>query len=305
MNTQNLPVITDEHCLKEFGWSKSRFEIIQRTYFKGLSYDEIAVFGHVCKHVNLDPFIKQIYPVIREVKQKDGTKKPVMTIQTGIDGYRAIAERTGKYSPGKEPLFKYDKDGRLFSATSYVMKMTADGKWHEIAATAIFTEYCPSYPSDFWNTKKHIMLSKCAEALALRKAFPAELSGVYTKEEMDQADIPEKLSEAECEIKDVISDMKEEDTRSLPILKEENKHDLQTIHTNLDQDIKVTADQVRQILEGLYHTDTTFKTNLEKYRKETWGAQEVEDIPQAHFSNIMGWIKKNIRFNEEKKNAGN
>jgi phage recombination protein Bet len=174
--TPNLPTLTDEYCMKEFGWTKSRFEVIQRTYFKGLTIDDIAIFGHVCKHVGLDPFLKQIYPVIRETKQKDGSKKPTMSIQTGIDGYRAIAERTEKYSPGKEPLFKYDKDGRLFSATSYVMKMTKDGKWHEVAATAIMSEYRPSFQNDFWATKPHIMLSKCAEALALRKAFPAELS---------------------------------------------------------------------------------------------------------------------------------
>jgi hypothetical protein len=56
-------------------------------------------------------------------------------------------------------------------------------------ASARWDQYYPGDEQGFmWRKMPHLMLGKCAEALALRKAFPAELSGLYIKEEMDQAD---------------------------------------------------------------------------------------------------------------------
>lgn len=163
-----------------------QLQIIKNMLCKGITDDELKLFTAVCKKTGLDPFMKQIYAVKRN--GKDG---PQMTIQTSIDGYRLIAERTGKYCPGKRCVFEY-KDGKVFSATSYIKKQTADGTWHEVEATAYYSEYAPpitknGYENPFWRDKPHIMLEKCAEALAIRKSFPNELSSVYTKEEMDQA----------------------------------------------------------------------------------------------------------------------
>lgn len=163
-----------------------KIELLKKTICKGASDDQFTLFLHACNRCGLDPFMKQIHAVMRN--SKDGQQ---MTIQTSIDGYRLIAERTGKYAPGKEPTYVY-QDNKLISATSYIKKQTADGTWHEISASAYFDEYVQKYndkPSNFWAKMPHLMLAKCAEALALRKAFPAELSGVYTEDEMSQADI--------------------------------------------------------------------------------------------------------------------
>jgi phage recombination protein Bet len=163
---------------KEVGFTAEQNELIKRQLCKNITDDELQLFAAVCKKTGLDPFMKQIYAV----KRGDA-----MTIQTSIDGYRLIAERTGRYCPGRESTFVYKGD-RLFSATSYVKKQTKDGTWHEVSVSAHFDEYKPNYKSQFWDTKGHVMLAKCAESLALRKAFPNELSGLYTAEEMDQAD---------------------------------------------------------------------------------------------------------------------
>jgi phage recombination protein Bet len=178
-----------EKMTVSIAWDETKIQLLKNTVCKGISTANFEVFLHICKRTGLDPFSKQIYAIPR------GSQ---MTIQTSIDGYRLIAERTGKYAPGKEPSFEIDKEGKLVSATSYVKKMTDDGTWHEIGATAYYEEYVQSYngkPSNFWAKMPRVMLAKCAESLALRRAFPSELSGIHTEDEMKQADVVEEAEE--------------------------------------------------------------------------------------------------------------
>jgi len=158
-------------------FSNEQVDLIKNSICKGATNEELQFFLMACQRSGLDPFAKQIYSVPRGGQR---------TIQTSVDGFRLIADRTGKYAPGKEPTFEYDKNGNLISATSYVMKQTKDGTWHEVSANACFNEYNAGSP--LWKKMPRAMLSKCAECLALRKSFPAEMSGLYGQEEMDQAD---------------------------------------------------------------------------------------------------------------------
>jgi len=178
--------------------NEGRMELIQRHFGKELSMEELELFGVICERTQLDPFIKQIYPVKRKTKQADDSYRDVMVIQVSIDGLRSIAERTGCYSPGREPTYVYDGK-TIISATSYIKKMTTDGTWHDVSATAFMSEYRPKY-GKFWDNMPHLMLAKCAEALAIRKAFPAQTAKVYTPEEMQQADCsPEQIDTIDCE----------------------------------------------------------------------------------------------------------
>lgn len=175
-----------------------QLDMIKEMYFKGSTDLELQAFLHVCKRTGLDPFLKQVYPVKRWDSK---ASKEVLTVQTSIDGYRLIAERSGKYSPGRETTYVEHANGNLISATSYIKKQTPDGSWHEVGATAYYDEYVQTdkagKPTKFWEKMKRTMLSKCAEALALRKAFPADMSGIYTKEEMAQADIEDISGDVE------------------------------------------------------------------------------------------------------------
>ena len=153
------------------------------------SEGDLAVFFHHCQRTGLDPFAKQIYMVGRW-DNRAGAMKYV--IQTGIDGYRLIAERTGTYAGSDETW--QEQNGRLVSATVTVRKVVA-GQVCGFTATARLEEYVQTgkdgKPMGLWAKMPHRMLAKCAEALALRKAFPQDLSGIYTAEEMSQADSSE------------------------------------------------------------------------------------------------------------------
>lgn len=223
-----MAVDTQKHVIvnASFGMDDGKIDLLKRTICKDATNSEMELFIHACKRTGLDPFMRQIYFV------KMGGQ---MTIQTGIDGYRLIAERSGKYMPGKEPTFTYDSSGRLFSATSYVKKLGPDNSWHEIAATSIFSEYKGKGP--LWESKPHVMLAKCSEVICLRKAFPADLSGIYTKEEMEQAELTEiKNISSSVQVESVVECISSEEAQEIEnmLLDEEGSYrdDLLKFFTN-------------------------------------------------------------------------
>ena len=75
-------------------------------------------------------------------------------------------------------------------------------------ATAIYREYRPVGKQAFmWDKFPALMSAKVAEMLALRRAFPCELSGIYSQEEMAQAAFvapSKKVSNSEITLADQI-----------------------------------------------------------------------------------------------------
>lgn len=184
--------------IPEVSWTAEQVDLIKHTIAVGATHDELRLFLYQAKRTGLDPLARQIH----FVKRKDKG-----TIQTAIDGYRLIADRTGKYAGNDDYLFdeglsQYShmatQRGNPTTATATVYKM-CDGVKTAFTATAGWDEYFPGDAQGFmWKKMPYLMVGKCAEALALRKAFPAELSGVYTNEEMMQADSePRRQSTAE------------------------------------------------------------------------------------------------------------
>ena len=155
----------------------AQVDLIKSQIAKGATDDELKLFLHVADKSGLDPLSRQIYFIKRSGK---------MTIQTGIDGFRAVADRTGQYVGSSDPVF--EDNGKIPAKATVTVNKVVGGVVGNFTATARWEEYYPGKSQGFmWDKMPHTMLGKCAEALALRKAFPAQLSGLYTGDEMDQA----------------------------------------------------------------------------------------------------------------------
>lgn len=171
-----------------------QLRVLKETVAPDCTDAELELFMIVCNRTGLDPFAKQLYAL----KRWNGAQnKHVLSIQTSIDGYRLIAERTGRYR-GQLPMQWCGKDGVW--TTEWVLDtpptlaratVLKDGFDAPMIGQARYAAYVQTKrngePNEMWQRMHAEQLAKCAEALALRKAFPQELSGIYTFEEMGQA----------------------------------------------------------------------------------------------------------------------
>ncbi|GAA1765745.1 phage recombination protein Bet [Streptomonospora arabica] len=182
-------------------WTDPQRSALEQLGIANAPAGDQLVFLHQAQRTGLDPFAKQIYMIARRDSRAPGGFK--YTIQAGIDGLRVIAERTGRYE-GRTPISWCGEDGIWrdvwldpnrppVAARCGVYKR---GFREPLVSVAIFREYAATNKdgtySSMWSTKGAHMIGKVAESLALRAAFPQDLSSIFTPEETEKdADVPQ------------------------------------------------------------------------------------------------------------------
>ena len=165
-------------------WSDSQLAALSQLGIQKASKGDLQVFFHQAQRTGLDPFARQIYMIERSGRQ---------TIQTSIDGLRIVAQRSNNYGGQTQAEWCGDdgvwKDVWLAKVNPVAARVGVYYKDspHATYAVAKWDSYAVT-TSPIWKKMPDLMLAKCAEALALRKAFPNDLSGLYTNDEMAQAD---------------------------------------------------------------------------------------------------------------------
>lgn len=195
-------------------YSASQVALVRNSVAKDLTPVEFDVFMHMSRGFGLDPLKRQIYAI----PYGKGDRRKVSYI-TGIDGFRSIANRSGNYRPDeKAPVYEIDE--ALKSDTNPAGLIAANvtiyrfqhGEWFPITGQARWEEFAPLKQkwvnnqrtsemelSGKWGEMPALMLAKCAEAQALRKGWPEDLSSLYAPEEMEQQDILDLTATEEVE----------------------------------------------------------------------------------------------------------
>lgn len=133
--------------LRSLDFTNNQLALIRKTVAADTNQDEFELFVHTAKHLRLDPLRRQIYAF---VYNKNDAKKRKMSIITGIDGFRTIADRTGCYRPDEEePTFEIDAAAKAPANPAGIIKATvrvwkhSHGAWHKVTASAYWEEYAP------------------------------------------------------------------------------------------------------------------------------------------------------------------
>lgn len=204
-SNQSLSNVANSNIALISSTDENTFRVLQETLYPGSTDQEVAMILSYCKARRIDPILKPVHLVPMSVKTDKKTSDGKFVyerknvIMPGIGLYRIDASRSGQYAGMNEPEFGEEVTEKIGEVTvSYprwckvtVKKLLPNGSIAEFTAKEYWKENYASKskfdkaPNDVWSTRMYGQIAKCAEAQALRKAFPDVVGNEYTKEEME------------------------------------------------------------------------------------------------------------------------
>lgn len=204
------------NAITTFGLTGSQLALVKSTIAKDCNPDEFSLFMEAARSYGLDPFRKQILPMVFNKNARDQSKRR-LSIIVARDGLRVIAQRCKNYRPASDKA-EWETDPALagplnpkgiVSCTVYLWQQDARGDWFKVKGEAEWDEFAPIAEewaeneqgqrrptghkvldaSGNWAKMPKVMLEKCAEAQALRAGWPEQFGGIYAEEEMDRAKV--------------------------------------------------------------------------------------------------------------------
>lgn len=279
-----------DNGLQKVEFGRSQIDTIKKTLMpEGTSDNELNLFLEYCKRTMLDPFARQIYAT------KIGGK---LSIQSSIDGFRLIAERSQKYRGQTLPLYLNPKGewtevwtevGFPIACKVGILRSDFDEPLYAIAKWSSYAPTVNGKLGFMWSKMPEVMLAKVAEALALRKAFPNDLSGLYSAEEMEQADTKPK-TRTTTPVNVSTTSTEDVENKELVMLDDETfqKHleavgtinDLALLQTRLTKidTIKNLTDEQKVLLKKAHETQIEKLTPKPKAENGEASAEELKTI---------------------------
>lgn len=191
---------------ERFGVGKAEWKALVEAVFPlATSVDSVILALSYCKARKLDPFKRNIHIVPIWNKQLN---KMVDTVWPGIGELRTTAFRTGQYAGRGETVYGPDITKKVGNVevtfpewAQVTVQRLVEGKLVNFAGPRVY--WLETYahagrndvsPNSMWARRTRGQIDKCAEAAALRSAFPEEIGNEYTNDEVGQGQFSDAIN---------------------------------------------------------------------------------------------------------------
>lgn len=283
----NITAINTTNEIDQHIWSA-----LKNSLYTGAKDESIKMVLDYCKAAKLDPMQKPVHIVPMNVKNSlTGRYEYKDVVMPGVGLYRIQAARSNQYAGVSEPEFGEDVTCNLGGiditypkwckvtvkklVNNTIVEFTAKEYWLENYATASKESITPN---TMWKKRPYGQIAKCAEAQALRKAFPEIISQHVTAEEMEGKDI----NDLEIEIKNITPKA-------------------QNISSKLDSVLQNITGESNETLAELLELIKLHDVPSEVINK--WcikaGVESIADLGEDKQLSCIEWINKQCNYSQD------